>query len=127
MLADSVTEERIAQVEFATGSGALNTASVGELAEVTLELPQTALALLLPNAAIQRIKGQVGVWRMGGNTLEFVPVRLGASDLNGQVQILEGLKAGDSVVVYSQKALTAQTRIKVVDALAPSAEKASSP
>jgi HlyD family secretion protein len=127
MLADSVTEERIAQVEFATGSGALNTASVGELAELTLELPQTALALLLPNAAIQRIKGQVGVWRMGGSTLEFVPVRLGASDLNGQVQILEGLKAGDSVVVYSQKALTAQTRIKVVDALAPSAEKASSP
>jgi HlyD family secretion protein len=37
--------------------------------------------------------------------------------LNGQVQVLEGLKAGDTVVVYSQKALTAGARVKVVDAL----------
>jgi HlyD family secretion protein len=127
MLADSVTEERIAQIEFATGANALNTASVGELAEVTLELPQTGLTPLLPNAAIQRIKGQVGVWRLRGQTLEFASVRLGSSDLDGQVQILDGLKAGDSVVVYSQKALTAETRIKVVDALASSTEKATSP
>jgi HlyD family secretion protein len=33
------------------------------------------------------------------------------------VQILDGLKAGERVVVYSQKALTADSRFKVVDSL----------
>lgn len=127
MQADSVTEERIAQIEFVAGSDAQNKASLGELAEVTLELPQTGPALLLPNAGIQRIQGRVGVWRIRDHKLEFVPVRLGASDLDGQVQILDGLKSGDSVVVYSQKALAEDTRIKVVDALAAGAEKAASP
>jgi HlyD family secretion protein len=46
-----------------------------------------------------------------------VPVQLGALGLDGQVQILQGLAAGDEVVVYSQKALSAGTRIQVVDAL----------
>ena len=50
----------------------------------------------------------------------FAPVRIGQTSLDGQVQVLEGLKAGDEVVVYSEKALTAGSRIKVVDALAGS-------
>ena len=44
-------------------------------------------------------------------------MRLGLSSLNGQVQILEGLQAGDRVVVFSEKELTAGSRIKVVDSL----------
>jgi HlyD family secretion protein len=47
----------------------------------------------------------------------FAPVQLGAYGLDGQVQVLDGLKAGDEVVVYSQKALSAGSRIQVVDAL----------
>jgi len=34
------------------------------------------------------------------------------------VQVLQGLQAGDPVVVYSEKELTADSRIKVVDAVA---------
>ena len=49
------------------------------------------------------------------------PVRLGQTSLDGQVQILDGLKAGDEVVVYSEKALTAGSRIKVVERSAGSA------
>jgi len=45
-------------------------------------------------------------------------VRLGQGSLDGQVQVLEGLKAGDEVVVYSEKELSASTRIKVVESLA---------
>jgi HlyD family secretion protein len=114
LLADSVTEERIAQVAFAQMPVAV---SVGEMAEVTLQLPSTASALLLPNASIQRQQGQTGVWRLKAGRPEFVPVQLGASGLNGQVQVLQGLAAGDEVVVYSQKALSGGTRIQVVDAL----------
>jgi HlyD family secretion protein len=114
LVADSVTEERIAQVAFAHMPVAV---SVGEMAEVTLQLPSTASALLLPNASIQRQQGQTGVWRLKAGRPEFVPVQLGASGLNGQVQVLQGLAAGDEVVVYSQKALSGGTRIQVVDAL----------
>lgn len=127
MQADSVTEERIAQIAFESGSDALRKTSLGELAEVTLELPQPAPALIVPNAAIQRTQGKVGVWRIQDHKLEYVPVRLGASDLDGQVQVIEGLKSGDSVVVYSQKALKDDTRIKVVEALVQNTERSTSP
>ena len=71
------------------------------------------------NAAIQRQQGQVGVWRLGAaGTPEFAPVQLGMDSLDGRVQVLKGLQTGDTIVVYSQAALTAQTRVQVVDALA---------
>jgi len=127
MQSDSVTEERIAQIEFESGSDALRKTSLGELAEVTLDLPQAAPALIVPNAAIQRIQGKVGVWRIHEHKLEYVPVRLGASDLDGQVQVMEGLQSGDSVVVYSQKALNDDTRIKVVKALVGNTERSTAP
>jgi HlyD family secretion protein len=114
LLADSVTEERIAQVGFDTAAAG---ASVGELAEVTLQLPETPPSLLVPNASIQHRQGETGVWRLEGGKPLFAPVRLGAHSLDGQVQVLDGLKAGDSVVVYSQKALTADSNVQVVDAL----------
>jgi HlyD family secretion protein len=115
MLADAVTEERLAQIAFTTTPAV--SASVGELAEIEVQLPETTAALLLPNASIQRLQGQAGVWRLSEGKPVFAPVRLGASSLDGRVQVLEGLKAGDSVVVYSQKALTEGARVQVVDAL----------
>lgn len=115
---DSITEERVALVSLDTLPVGLST---GELAEVTLTLPATAEAVLLPNAAIQRRADQLGVWRLDGGQPTFTPVRIGLASLDGRVQVLEGLKAGDRVVVYSEKALTAGSRIKVVDQLAGSA------
>lgn len=122
LLADAVTEERIAQIAFASTQALA--ASVGELAEVELQLPETPAALLLPNASVQRLQGQTGVWRLADGKPQFAPVRLGASSLDGRVQVLEGLKAGDSVVVYSQKALTDGARVQVVDALVKTAGSA---
>jgi HlyD family secretion protein len=127
MQADSVTEERIALIEFDAGSDALQKTSMGELAEITLELPQPAPALIVPNASIQRKQGKAGVWRIRERKLEYVSVSLGATDLDGQVQVLEGLKSGDSIVVYSQKALKEDTRFKVVEALVADAERSTSP
>jgi HlyD family secretion protein len=112
---DSITEERVALVSMDTLPQGLST---GELAEVTLTLPATAPAVLLPNPALQRQADQVGVWRIEGGKPMFTPVRIGLTSLDGQVQVLEGLKAGDEVVVYSEKALTASSRIKIVNQLA---------
>ena len=41
--------------------------------------------------------------------------------------VIEGLQAGDTVVVYSQKALNADARVQVVDALIKSSAQRSSP
>ncbi|MBK6999947.1 MAG: efflux RND transporter periplasmic adaptor subunit [Rhodoferax sp.] len=118
LIADSVTEERIAQVTFDVPAGTSPIApALGELAEVTLQLPQTAPALLLPNASVQRVQGQLGVWRIQNGKPEFAPVRLGVGSLDGQVQVLAGLQAADTVVVHSHKALTAGARVQVVETL----------
>ena len=121
-ISDSVTEERVAQVAFDSLPAGV---SVGELAEVTLALPPQALALLVPNASIKRrvdpsgtqAGEQAAVWLLDGNSLRLAPVRLGQSSLDGRVQVLGGLKAGDRVVVYSEKELVTGGRIKVVDRL----------
>lgn len=113
-VSDSVTEERVAQVSFDHAPVNL---SVGELAEVTLALPTTAGAVLLPNAAIKRMQAQTGVWVIEGGALRFAPVRLGQASLDGQVQVLEGLKPGTTIVVHSEKDIGAHSRITVVDSL----------
>jgi len=113
-ISDSVTEERVAQIGFDQVPAGL---SVGELAEVTLSLPPTAKAVLLPNAAIKRRQAQTGSWVIDAGTLRFVPVRIGQASLDGQVQVLDGVKPGVTVVVHSEKELGERSRITVVDAL----------
>ena len=114
--ADVVTEELLAKVVFDAMPQALP--PLGELAEVTVDLPALPAAPTLQNAAVQRQGEQVGVWQIVGGDLRFTPVKLGAFDLDGYVQVREGLKNGDQVVVYSEKALTARSRIHVVDHIA---------
>mgnify|MGYP002366938594 CR=1 FL=1 len=118
MLSDSITEERTALVAFDRLPAGV---SVGEMAEVTLQLPATRPALLLPNASIKRRGEQTGVWRVAAGELGFVPVRIGTSSLQGQVQVLDGLNPGDMVVAYSERDLAAGSRIKVVDSLVKAA------
>ncbi len=70
---------------------------------------------MIPNAAIQREGDEMGVWQIVEGELHFTPVKLGASDLDGRVQVREGLEHGDQVVAYSEKALTTHSRIHVVE------------
>ena len=112
-MADEVTEETLAKVVFDQRLEPLP--PVGELAEVTVTLPALPETPVIPNAAIQRSNGQTGVWQVVKGDLRFTPVTLGKADLAGNVQISAGLAAGDRVVVYSAKALSTRSRIKVVD------------
>ncbi len=111
--ADPVTEEMLAKVIFDTQPEPFP--PVGELAEVTVDLPKLPVAPVIPNAAVRREGDKVGVWQIVDGNLLFTPVKLGANDLDGRVQIREGLKNGDQVVVYSEKALTTHSRIHVVE------------
>ncbi len=115
-MADTVTEETLAKVTFDTLP--LPLPPVGELAEVTVDLPALPAMPVVPNAAIRRQGEQSGVWRLADDQLSFVAIKPGASDLNGFVQVRDGLKAGDRVVLYSEKALTARSRFHIVERIA---------
>ena len=114
-MADAVTEEMVAKIAF--DRLPVPMPSIGELAEVTVSLPALAVRPVVPNASVQRVDGMLGVWIVRDGDLELVPVVLGATDLDGNIQVLEGVRRGDRVVTYSERALTAKSRIHVVDQL----------
>lgn len=113
LVADAVTEETLAKVVFTTLPQPLP--PLGELAEVTVDLPTLPPAPLIPNTAVRREGDKVVVWQIVADDLRITPVTLGAFDLDGYVQVREGLEKGDQVVVYSEKAITAKSRIHVVN------------
>ncbi|MCK2087060.1 efflux RND transporter periplasmic adaptor subunit [Thauera aromatica] len=115
-LADAVTEEVLAKIDFAALPARLP--PLGELAEVTVALPALPARPVLATASVHRVGGRLGAWVVeDGGALRFAPLRLGAADLDGRVQVLDGLQGGERVVVYSQKVLAAGSRIEVVDRL----------
>ena len=114
-MADAVTEEMVAKIAF--DRLPVPMPSIGELAEVTVSLPALAARPVVPNASVQRVDGTLGVWTVRDGDLELVPVKLGATDLDGNIQVLEGVRRGDRVVTYSERTLTTKSRIHVVDQL----------
>jgi HlyD family secretion protein len=113
--ADAITEETLAKVVLDTLPSPLP--PLGELAEITVQLPALPAAPVIPNAAIRTVEGRRGVWKLLDEDLAFTPITLGRSDLDGRVQVTKGLAAGDRVVLYSEKALTARSRIHIVERL----------
>ena len=112
-LADTVTEETLAKVVFEQIPKPLP--AVGVLAEVTVALPALSAGSVIPNAAIQRNNGKLGVWQIKDGDLQFTPVTVGSADLEGRAQVREGLKVDDQVIVYSTKVVNSRSRIRVVD------------
>lgn len=112
-LADSVTEETLAKVVFDPIPNPMP--PIGELAEVTVILPPLNAGTVIPNAAIRRINGKIGVWQVINNKLQFTPVLLGISDLEGNVQVEKGLKVNDRIVIYSENPLNKHKRIHILD------------
>lgn len=113
--ADAVTEETLAKIVFDAPPTPLP--PLGELAEVTVHLAELPAAPSIANAAIRMVGGQRGVWKLIDGNLTFAPVELGRASLDGRVQVRQGLSVGDQVVVYSDKALSATSRIHVVEQL----------
>lgn len=113
-VADAVTEEVLARIDFDRLPEHLP--PLGELAEITVSLPELPARPIVPNAAVHRVNGALGVWTVDdGGALRFTALRLGRADLDGQVQVLDGLSGGERVVVYSRKPLSAGSRIEIVD------------
>ena len=113
VLADSVTEENLAKVGFDALPEPIP--PIGELAEVTIALPELSATPTIPNAAIQSVAGKTGVWKVEEGKARFTAVELGASDLDGIVQVTKGLQTGDEIVVHSASRLTGTSRIQITD------------
>lgn len=109
MVSDAVTEERIVNVSVTAAE-----ASIGEYAEVTIGLPKSGAVRSIPTAAVKRIDGQTGVWVLQDGAVSFKPVKVGISTIEGRTQIVAGLDDGDSVIVYSQQAMHAGIKVRVV-------------
>ncbi|MBU4524921.1 MAG: efflux RND transporter periplasmic adaptor subunit [Desulfomicrobium sp.] len=114
-VADAVTEELLAKVIFESLPDPLP--AIGELAEVTVDLPALPPAPAIPGSSVLRNKNTLGVWVVEDGNIEFVPVELGQADLEGMVQVRKGLRAGQTVVSHSASTLTDRSGIKIVDSL----------
>ncbi len=118
MVGDAVAEERIANISIGQVPGNL---AIGELAEVTLHLPALDGVLAVPAAAVKRLGRDEGVWRIENGRAEFSRITTGITSSDGMTQVLNGLAAGDNVIVHSEKVLSAGVRVKTADALVQSA------
>ena len=105
---DAVTEERIINVAFDPAPAQLY---LGELAEVSIHLPGARDALTVPRAAVAQHNGQTGVWQVEGGRARFKPVRIGTQTAD-KVQVVSGLQAGDTLIVYSAKQLEGGVRVR---------------
>jgi multidrug efflux pump subunit AcrA (membrane-fusion protein) len=110
---DAVTEERIVEIAFDQMPQGV---SLGDLAEVTVQLPRVA-ALAVPSAGIRRTEGGAAVWRYADGRAKRQAIAVGAADAGGRTQVVSGLAAGDTVIVYSGQPLAEGLRVKVVAAL----------
>lgn len=128
-VADSITEERLVQVDFDQVPEGV---SIGEMAEVTLQLPATSSGLLVPSASVQTWQGHTGVWRLQSGQAHFVPAQVLARGSDGRVLLLpteenKSLSQGDEVVVHTQRALEPDARLRIVPSLLPDTRGASAP
>lgn len=114
-LADTITEEMRAKISFAIEPDFF--VPIGELAEIEVRLPPLPSSPVIPNAGLRFLNGIQGVWKINNQTPVFVPVTIGQSDLDGNLQIKEGLMEGDTIIVYSEKMIHADSRIKIVNSL----------
>lgn len=113
--ADVVTEETLAKIVFEQPPSSLP--PLGELAEVTVQLPQLPAKPTISNAAIRTVGGKRGVWKLVNAKIVFTLIVIGRSDLEGRTQIEKGLSDGDQFVLYSERALTARSRIEIVETI----------
>jgi HlyD family secretion protein len=98
---DAVTEERIVAVSFSVAAPI----SIGELAEVTIHRETAAMSLAVPSAAIKRVNQSVGVWQLVEGRARFRAVTTGTQTLDGMTELIDGLAAGERVIVYSSARL----------------------
>lgn len=117
---DPASQSVTVYVQVPNRDGALkgNTFATGQIIERSL-----TQQLAVPQTAIRQPAGedtQPFVWRLAGGALERAVVRLGVVDeARGMVQVLEGLAAGDQVIVGNVGMLGVGMQVQLIGGEGP--------
>ena len=98
---EAVVEQNVTsfQVRVTVNQGSEKLRSGMNVSEVTFLGNNIQNALLIPQELIVTRKGKTGVWLLGEkNQPEFNLVKIGAN-IDNEVQVLDGLKAGDRIFI----------------------------
>ena len=124
---DSKTATLRVRAEFKNGEKLLKPGMFGR---IKVDLGARGDSILVPERAVAELQGKTFVWLIGeGNKASQRPVRVGEV-IGGDVLVLEGLKAGDRIVVEGLQKVREGMPVEIVNASAPakvaSAENAAS-
>ena len=119
--ADSVT--RLVPVEVALTGSALNQLRPGYTIRSTFRLGSRNDALLIPTRAVMGPAGARTVVTVRQGKSERRIVRVGP-DIDGTTEVLEGLAAGDTVIVAGQALLRDGSAVRIVPPMAPDGRQA---
>ncbi len=114
--ADSAT--RMIPVEVALSGAATTRLRPGYTARATFRLDSRDDAVLIPAGAVQRSAGSQAVFLINAGRPVRQVVRVGA-EIDGRVEVLAGVRAGDSVIVAGASEVREGGAIRIVEPLAP--------
>jgi membrane fusion protein (multidrug efflux system) len=99
---DDATKTMLAEIELPNPDGIL---LPGMYANVRITVERKPDVLVLPADAVLVEKGRSSVFTVVDNKAKRVTVKTGFND-NGVVEILDGVKAGDSVILIGKQAIS---------------------
>jgi membrane fusion protein (multidrug efflux system) len=108
---DEATKTMLAEIELPNPDGALRP---GMYANVRITVERKPDALILPSDAVLFEKGRTSVFSVADNKAKRTTVKTGFND-NGWVEILDGVKLGDSVIVIGKQVIADGQPVKVGD------------
>jgi RND family efflux transporter MFP subunit len=110
---DNTTRTLLAEIDVNNPTGEL---MPGSYVEVHLKLPTSVSTFTLPvNAIIFKSAGMQVATVKDGKTISLVPITPGR-DFGARIEVLAGLKAGDSVVINPPDSVTDGQEVKVSQA-----------
>jgi RND family efflux transporter MFP subunit len=107
------TTTRMVPVEVALAGAAVRQLKPGFMARVTFQLGERPSVLLAPARAVVGPANSRAVFVVRGDRVERRGVRVGQTS-GGRVEVLEGLAAGDSVVVAGMEVVRDGGQVRVV-------------
>jgi RND family efflux transporter MFP subunit len=108
---DEATKTMLAEIELPNPEGALRP---GMYANARITVERKPDALILPTDAVLFERGRTSVFTVADNKAKRTTVKTGFND-NGWVEILDGVKPGELVIVIGKQVIADGQPVKVGD------------
>ena len=108
---DEATKTMLAEIELPNADGDLRP---GMYANVRITVERKPEALVLPSDAVLIERGRTSVFTVAENKARRITVKTGFND-NGSVEILDGVKMGDLVIVIGKQVIADGQPVKAGD------------